>query len=64
MKEAEAEAVRRGCRQLVLTTHSFQAPRFYEELGFIVVAEVPEYPRGHSQIVLRKLLPERAAFRS
>lgn len=58
LAEAEAEAVRRGCRQLVLTTHSFQAPQFYESLGFTVVFEVSDYPRGHSQVVLRKLLPE------
>jgi lincosamide nucleotidyltransferase A/C/D/E len=63
LAEAEAEAVRRGCRQLVLTTHSFQAPQFYEKLGFTVVSEVPEYPRGHSQVGLRKPLPERAAQR-
>jgi len=56
MGEAEAEAVRRGCRQLVLTTYSFQAREFYRKLGFEVVAEVPEYPRGHSHLVLRKRL--------
>jgi ribosomal protein S18 acetylase RimI-like enzyme len=56
LTEVETEAVRRGCHQLVLTTHSFQAPRFYEKLGFSVVSEVPEYPRGHSQVVLRKPL--------
>jgi GNAT superfamily N-acetyltransferase len=56
LEEAEAEAIRRGCRQLVLTTHSFQAPGFYEKLGFHVVSELPEYPRGHRQIVLRKRL--------
>jgi N-acetylglutamate synthase-like GNAT family acetyltransferase len=56
LAEAEAEAIRRGCRQLVLITHSFQAPQFYEKLGFTVVAEVPAYPHGHSQIVLKKPL--------
>lgn len=56
--EAEGEAVRRGCRQLVLTTHEFQAPQFYEKLGYTVVSEIPDYPRGHSHLVLRKLLLE------
>jgi len=29
---------------------------FYRKLGFEVVAEVPDHPRGHSQLVLRKRL--------
>lgn len=54
MKAAEAEAVRRQCRQIVLSTHSFQAPGFYENLGFERAATIPDYPKGHSQIYFIK----------
>jgi GNAT superfamily N-acetyltransferase len=34
MQRAEAEAGRRRCRAIVLYTISFQAPGFYEKLGY------------------------------
>lgn len=56
LQAAEQEAVARGCTQIVLTSHSFQAPGFYEEHGYRRLAEIPDYPRGHANIVLIKTL--------
>ena len=56
MQAAEQEAVGRGCDQIVLWTHSIQAPKLYEKLGFQSVAPIPEYPIGHESIIYIKHL--------
>ena len=53
---AEEEARRRGCHQIVLSSHSFQAPALYRRLGFEEFAVVDEDPRGHQEVYLRKAL--------
>ena len=53
---AEQEIRRRGCAQVVLSTHSFQAPGFYARFGYRECGRTPAYPRGYDQIHLVKRL--------
>ena len=53
---AEQEARSRGCDQVALSTHSFQAPGFYARFGYTECGRIPAYPRGHDQIQLVKHL--------
>lgn len=56
LQSAEAEACRRKCANIILTTHSFQAALFYERLGYRRMGSVADWPLGHSNIVYSKLL--------
>jgi ribosomal protein S18 acetylase RimI-like enzyme len=56
MRAVETEAKARGCQQIVLETHDFQAPGFYQKLGFAVVGRADNYPRGHQYFTLVKRL--------
>jgi GNAT superfamily N-acetyltransferase len=43
---AEREAVRRGCREMQLDTHSYQAPGFYRRCGY---EQIGEFPAGRAR---------------
>lgn len=56
LRSAEAEAVTRGCVQVVLATHSFQAPGFYERMGYQRKYAIEGRPQGHANIIYVKAL--------
>lgn len=56
--QAEAEAVRRGCRGVWLDTYSFQARGFYERLGYRVFGTFEDYLPGHDRFFLKKALSQ------
>lgn len=51
---AETEAKKRKCSYLSLNTFSYQAPEFYEKLGFIKVGTEEDFPRGFSRYFYQK----------
>lgn len=46
-------AAARGARRVFLATYDFQAPEFYERAGFVRIAELVDWPEGHSNIIRR-----------
>jgi len=54
MRRAEEQARGRGCRGAQVDTVSFQAPGFYEKLGFRIIRTVEGYPTGHDRHFLVK----------
>jgi ribosomal protein S18 acetylase RimI-like enzyme len=56
LRKAEDIAKKRGCTGIWLHTATFQAPGFYEKLGFQAFGNVPDYPPGHTTIYYMKRL--------
>lgn len=56
MRQAEKVARARGCLGIWLDTFSFQAPGFYEKLGFQRVGRIDDYPPGHNRSFFQKRL--------
>ena len=53
---AEREASARGCTQVLLDTHDFQAPEFYKKLGYSVFGVFEGIGGRYNRYYLRKKL--------
>jgi hypothetical protein len=58
LESAEQEAGTRGCKIIFLSTYSFQAPGFYQKLGYELAGQVDDFPPGHQYCFLVKRLTE------
>jgi len=53
LEAAIREANARNCRFVWAMSYDFQAPGVYERCGFARVAELVDWPPGHTHVVLR-----------
>ena len=53
---AEEEAKKRGCKYAFLYTNAFQAPGFYEKLGYKCVFSLKEFPKTGERFYYTKEL--------
>jgi GNAT superfamily N-acetyltransferase len=51
---AEQEARARGCKVILITSYSFQAPAFYQKCGYELVFQLNNFPPGHTHCILVK----------
>ena len=59
LEQAERIARHSGCKMLHLDTFDFQAPKFYEKLGFERWGILGPYPNGHQRYFYRKMIVKR-----
>lgn len=60
LQAAEAEARRRGCDRVAVSSFTFQAPGFYERHGYAETGRTLGIPGGHADVHLFKSLGEAA----
>lgn len=57
MAKAEVRARERGCHSAWLGTFSFQAPKFYEKLGYEEFGRLDYPPSNYLQFMRKRLMP-------
>ena len=58
METVEKKARELGAKNAYLDTFSFQAPEFYQKLGYQVFGELPAFPPGHERFYMKKELKD------
>lgn len=56
MRMAEEVAQKKNCTGIWLETFSFQAPAFYQKLGYCEFGRLADYPPGHTRLYYQKSL--------
>ncbi|PTR19825.1 GNAT family N-acetyltransferase [Pseudomonas sp. GV085] len=56
MRMAEEVAHKKNCTGIWLETFSFQAPVFYQKLGYSEFGRLADYPPGHTRLYYQKSL--------
>jgi GNAT superfamily N-acetyltransferase len=54
LEAAEQEARRQGCKVILLTSYSFQAPDFYQKHGYELTWQLHDFPPGHQHCTFIK----------
>ncbi|WP_431904393.1 GNAT family N-acetyltransferase [Nonomuraea sp. bgisy101] len=56
LQAAEAEALRRGCDRVAVSSFTFQAPGFYQRHGYVETGRMLGIPGGHDDVQMFKAL--------
>lgn len=56
MEMVEDEAVKRGCNVAYTDTFTWQAPEFYEKLGYELYGQIDDFPEGNTLFYFGKKL--------
>ena len=56
LAECEAEALRRGCDRVAVSSFTFQAPEFYQKYGYVETGRMLGIPGGHEDVHMFKRL--------
>jgi len=56
LQMAEDVGRKRGAKQALLDTFSFQAPGFYKKNGYKVFGQLDDFPQGHQRYFMTKAL--------